>query len=64
MKKISIEKLETLNGGDKSFIKGVCGGIAIMRAAAGFGLFALNPVAGSVLLGVATGCTIYSLLSD
>lgn len=63
MKKISIEKLELLNGGDKSFIAGLCTGTALVRMGASLGLFALTPLAGGALLAISGGCIAYSIYS-
>lgn len=57
MKKLSIEKLERITGGD--FITGFCGGVAVVRYGAALGLFAINPVVGGVMLGVVGGCILY-----
>ena len=59
MKKISIERLESLNGG--GFISGFCAGVSVIRFGAMVGLFALNPAVGGAMTAVVGGCIVYGI---
>lgn len=61
MEKISIERLESLNGG--GFISGFCAGVSVIRFGAMVGFFALNPAVGGAMTAVVGGCLAYSLFS-
>jgi hypothetical protein len=62
MKKISLEKLESLNGGG-DFLKGFCGGVGVVRLGATLGILVINPVVAGAVTAVAAGCLAYSLFS-
>lgn len=64
MKKISIEKLELLDDGNKSFIAGFCSGVSVVRFGAMVRLFALNPIVGGAMTAVVSECIAYGIYSN
>lgn len=57
-RKLSLNEMTSISAGRSKFWDGFCAGVALVDASWAFGLIAMTPVGGLVVIGSTAGCAI------